>query len=95
MVVAGRRALTHAAPARPHATAPHTTSPDTALLRRAGLSTAAELLDAMRRSAAERGRDGFGRLVSADTDAFARAWLATARYLDVASTALCREAWQT
>lgn len=95
VVVAGRRALTHHAPARPHATAPHTTSPDTALLRRAGLSTAAELLDAMRRSAAERGRDGFGRLVSADTDAFARAWLATARYLDEASTALCREAWQT
>ncbi|MFG2655214.1 hypothetical protein [Streptomyces sp. NPDC048425] len=105
VVVAGRRALTHDAPARPHTTAPrttaphntapHTTSPDTALLRRAGLSTAAELLDAMRRSAAERGRDGFGRLVSADTDAFARAWLATARYLDEASTALCREAWQT
>ncbi|MFB6675315.1 hypothetical protein ACFCWG_23440 [Streptomyces sp. NPDC056390] len=95
VVVAGRRALTHDAPARPHATAPHTTSPDTALLRRAGLSTAAELLDAMRRSAAERGRDGFGRLVPADTDAFARAWLATARYLDEASTALCREAWQT
>jgi hypothetical protein len=100
VVVAGRRALTHAAPARPHTTAPHrtalhTTAPDTALLRRAGLSTAAELLDAMRRSAAERARDGFGRLVPADTDAFARAWLATARYLDEASTALCREAWQT
>ncbi|MGW6153927.1 hypothetical protein ACWFRM_12420 [Streptomyces sp. NPDC055144] len=95
VVVAGRRALTHAAPARPHTTAPHTTAPDTALLRRAGLSTAAELLDAMRRSAAERGRDGFGRLVSADADAFARAWLATARYLGEASTALCREAWQT
>ncbi|WP_406516915.1 hypothetical protein [Streptomyces sp. NBC_00134] len=100
VVVAGRRALTHAAPARPHTTArhttaPHATTPDTALLRRAGLSTAAELLDAMRRSAAERGRDGFGRLVSADTDAFARAWLATARYLDEASTALCREAWRT
>ncbi|WP_405482674.1 hypothetical protein [Streptomyces sp. NBC_00009] len=95
VVVAGRRALTHAAPARPHTTAPHTTAPDTALLRRAGLSTAAELLDAMRRSAAERRRDGFGRLVPADTDAFARAWLATARYLDEASTALCRKAWQT
>ncbi|MFF2162827.1 hypothetical protein ACFVWP_19215 [Streptomyces sp. NPDC058175] len=100
VVVAGRRALTHAAPARPHTTAPHTTAPhtttpDTALLRRAGLSTAAELLDALRGSAAERGRDGFGRLVSADTDAFARAWLATARYLDEASTALCREAWRT
>ncbi|MFE5050882.1 hypothetical protein ACFRAI_31735 [Streptomyces sp. NPDC056637] len=100
VVVAGRRALTRAAPARPHTTArhttaPHTTTPDTALLRRAGLSTAAELLDALRRSAAERGRDGFGRLVSADTDAFARAWLATARYLDEASTALCREAWRT
>ncbi|MFD7203587.1 hypothetical protein [Streptomyces sp. NPDC059893] len=100
VVVAGRRALTHAAPARPHTTsrhttAPHTTTPDTALLRRAGLSTAAELLDALRRSAAERGRDGFGRLVSADTDAFACAWLATARYLDEASTALCREAWRT
>ncbi|WP_432180654.1 hypothetical protein [Streptomyces sp. NBC_00063] len=105
VVVAGRRALTHAAPARPHTTAPHTrprhttaphtTTPDTALLRRAGLSTAAELLDAMRRTAAERGRDGFGRLVSADTDAFARAWLAAARYLDEASTALCREAWRT
>ncbi|MFC9458708.1 hypothetical protein [Streptomyces sp. NPDC056983] len=100
VVVAGRRALTHAAPARPHTTArhtaaPHTTTPDTALLRRAGLSTAAELLDALRRSAAERGRDGFGRLVSADTDAFACAWLATARYLDEASTVLCREAWRT
>ncbi|WP_326713941.1 hypothetical protein OG758_37445 [Streptomyces sp. NBC_01474] len=51
----------------------------------------------MRRSAAERGRDGFGRLVpaDADADAVARAWLATARHLDEASTALCREAWQT
>ncbi|MFD4649540.1 hypothetical protein [Streptomyces sp. NPDC058441] len=36
----------------------------------------------MRRSAAERGRDGFGRLVPADADAVARAWLATARHLD-------------
>ncbi|MGX1674815.1 hypothetical protein [Streptomyces sp. NPDC055400] len=91
VVVAGRRALTHTAPAA----GPHTTAPDAALLRRAGLSTAAELLDAMRRSAAERGRDGFGRLVPADTDAFARAWLATARYLDEGSAALCRGAWQT
>ncbi|WP_432166640.1 hypothetical protein [Streptomyces sp. bgisy031] len=95
VVVAGRRALTHAAPARPHTAAPHPEAPDSALLRRAGLSTAAELLDALRGSAAERGRDGFGRLVAADTDAFARAWLATARYLDEASTALCREAWRT
>ncbi|MFG2522512.1 hypothetical protein [Streptomyces sp. NPDC048527] len=100
VVVAGRRALTHTAPTRQHATAPHTTAPpatapDTALLRRAGLSTAAELLDALRRAAAERGRDGFGRLGAADTDAFARVWLATARYLDEASMALCREAWQT
>ncbi|MGW8683797.1 hypothetical protein ACWGNN_22540 [Streptomyces sp. NPDC055817] len=48
----------------------------------------------MRRSAAERGRDGFGRLVPADADAVARAWLATARHLDEgASAALCREAW--
>ncbi|MGW6753352.1 hypothetical protein [Streptomyces sp. NPDC055006] len=44
----------------------------------------------MRRSAAERGRDGFGRLVPADADAVARAWLATARHLDAASIALCR-----
>ncbi|WP_406108110.1 hypothetical protein OG698_36330 [Streptomyces sp. NBC_01003] len=91
IVIAGRRALTHSAPTA----RPHTTAPDTTLLRRAGLSTAAELLDALRRSAAERGRDGFGRLGSADTDAFARAWLATARYLDEASAALCRGAWQT
>ncbi|MFE4254090.1 hypothetical protein ACFRU3_32170 [Streptomyces sp. NPDC056910] len=49
----------------------------------------------MRRSAAGRGRDGLGRLVPADTDAFARAWLAMVRHLDEASTALCREAWQT
>ncbi|MFE2730282.1 hypothetical protein [Streptomyces sp. NPDC059349] len=47
----------------------------------------------MRRSAAERGRDGFGRLVPADAVAVARAWLATARHLDEASTTLCREAW--
>ncbi|MEU8486334.1 hypothetical protein [Streptomyces sp. NPDC048641] len=101
VVVAGRRALAYTAPTRQHATAPRgttappTTPPDTALLRRAGLSTAAELLDALRGSAAERGRDGFGRLGAADTDAFARVWLATARYLDEASIALCREAWQT
>ncbi|MFF1689488.1 hypothetical protein [Streptomyces sp. NPDC058254] len=102
VVVAGRHALTYTAPTRQHATAPRgttapptTTPPDTALLRAVGLSTAAELLDALRRSAAERGRDGFGRLGAADTDAFARVWLATARYLDEASIALCREAWRT
>ncbi|MFC7217833.1 hypothetical protein ACFQLX_06570 [Streptomyces polyrhachis] len=81
-VAAGRRAL--ALPA----------TDDTRPLRRAGLTTAAELLDRLRRAAADRGRDHFGRLLPADTDHFAEAWLAAALYTEAAATLLCRTAWE-
>ncbi|MEV6107381.1 hypothetical protein AB0M28_22130 [Streptomyces sp. NPDC051940] len=80
-VAAGRRAL--ALPG----------TDDAAPLRHAGLTTAAELLAGLRRSAADRGRDHFGRLLPADADRFARAWLAAALYADEAAGQLCRTAW--
>ncbi|MFC5256755.1 hypothetical protein [Streptomyces cinereospinus] len=62
-------------------------------LRRAGLATAADLLDGLHGAAADRSRDAFGRLLPADTDRFARAWLAAALYTDAAERALCADAW--
>ncbi|MFI7009632.1 hypothetical protein [Streptomyces sp. NPDC050145] len=81
-LVAGRRALPLARPDEAPA------------LRRAGLPTAAVLLEALLRAAADRGRDPFGRLAPADLDAFARTWLACARYTQEVTEALGAEAWK-
>ncbi|MFF2750427.1 hypothetical protein ACFVVA_33430 [Kitasatospora sp. NPDC058048] len=78
-----------------HALAPSEASAaaDRALLRAAGLATAAELLDALRATAANRQRDVFGRIVTDDHEAFAAAWLAAASYTEELATALCAAAW--
>ena len=59
---------------------PGTISADARRLRRCGLVTAGDLLDGLGRAGAERARDPFGRLLGADTDRFADAWLAAAVY---------------
>lgn len=66
---------------------------DSGRLRRLGLATAAELLDELHASAHDRTRDAFGRLVPADLDRFARAWLAAAHYTAEVDRALCAAAW--
>ncbi|MET8539829.1 hypothetical protein ABZW03_04105, partial [Kitasatospora sp. NPDC004799] len=78
-----------------HALAPGEASAaaDRALLRAAGLATAAELLDGLRAGAADRQRDVFGRVVTDDHEAFATAWLAAASYTEELATALCAAAW--
>ncbi|TDC74890.1 hypothetical protein [Streptomyces hainanensis] len=82
-VAAGRRALA----------LPGTAADDLPRLRRAGLATGAWLLAELHRAAADRGRDVFGRLLPADADRFARAWLATASYTESVAHALCAAAW--
>ncbi|MFE0450750.1 hypothetical protein ACFW2D_05570 [Streptomyces sp. NPDC058914] len=68
-------------------------SGDSARLRRVGLSTAGDLLDELQAAAADRSRDAFGRLLPADTDRFARAWLAAALYTEEVERRLCAAAW--
>ncbi|MFI1418102.1 hypothetical protein ACH4VX_08910 [Streptomyces sp. NPDC020731] len=68
-------------------------SGDGTRLRRLGLATAGDLLDDLHAAAADRSRDTFGRLLPADTDHFARAWLAAAVYTDTVERALCAAAW--
>ena len=70
-----------------------TAAADRSLLRVAGLSTAAQLLDGLRAAAADHRRDVFGRVVPDDHDAFATAWLAAAVYTEALATALCSAAW--
>ncbi|TDC10304.1 hypothetical protein E1265_31465 [Streptomyces sp. 8K308] len=82
-VAAGRRALA----------LPGTVGDDRVRLGRAGLATGAELLEELHRAAADRGRDVFGRLLPADGDRFARAWLAAAVYAESVAHALCAAAW--
>ncbi|MFF3950307.1 hypothetical protein ACFYYN_36695 [Streptomyces sp. NPDC001902] len=72
---------------------PTNSASDARRLRRAALPTAADLLQDLHRAAADRGRDPFGRLLPADTDRFALAWLASAVYADELSRALCAAAW--
>ncbi|WP_405769836.1 SWIM zinc finger family protein [Actinacidiphila glaucinigra] len=72
---------------------PTSSAPDARRLRRVALPTAADLVDDIHRAAADRGRDAFGRLLPADTDRFALAWLAAAVYADELSRALCAAAW--
>ncbi|WP_445283130.1 hypothetical protein [Streptomyces sp. DSM 118148] len=69
------------------------TDADVRRVGRAGLGTAGELLDGLHAAAAQRSRDVFGRLLPADPDRFARAWLAAARYTDEVDRALCAAAW--
>ncbi|MFD5323558.1 hypothetical protein [Streptomyces sp. NPDC127092] len=66
---------------------------DSGRLRRIGLGTAAELLDELHAAAADRTRDAFGRLLPADLDRFAHAWLAAAHYTTEVDRALCATAW--
>ncbi|MFI6033455.1 hypothetical protein ACIBBD_04590 [Streptomyces sp. NPDC051315] len=68
-------------------------SGDSARLRRLGLATAGDLLDELEAAAADRSRDAFGRLLPADTDRFARAWLAAALYTEEVERGLCAAAW--
>ncbi|MDX2648193.1 SWIM zinc finger family protein [Streptomyces sp. PA03-1a] len=72
---------------------PTNSASDARRLRRAALPTAADLLQDLDRAAADRGRDPFGRLLPADTDRFALAWLAAAVYADELSRALCAATW--
>ncbi|MFE1886885.1 hypothetical protein [Streptomyces diastatochromogenes] len=69
------------------------TAADVRRLSRHGLATAGDLVDELHAAAAERSRAVFGRLLPADTDRFARAWLAAARYTDEVDRALCAAAW--
>ncbi|MEV0172011.1 hypothetical protein AB0I00_12950 [Streptomyces sp. NPDC050803] len=66
---------------------------DSRRLRGVGLGTAADLLAELHAAAADRTRDVFGRLVPADLDRFARAWLAAALYTAEVDRALCAAAW--
>ncbi|MFF3851052.1 hypothetical protein [Streptomyces sp. NPDC002328] len=68
---------------------------DSGRLRRLGLATAGDLLDELHAAAADRSRDAFGRLLPADTDRFARAWLASAVYTREVERALCAGAWSS
>ncbi|MGW2742284.1 hypothetical protein [Streptomyces sp. NPDC001450] len=72
---------------------PGNTAADVRRLSRHGLATAGDLVDELHAAAAERSRDVFGRLLPADADRFARAWLAAARYTDEVDRALCATAW--
>lgn len=72
---------------------PGSGSGDGARLRRLGLATAGDLLDALHAAAADRSRDAFGRLLPADADRFARAWLAAAVYTEEVERRLCAAAW--
>jgi hypothetical protein len=72
---------------------PGSTTTDARRLGRHGLSTAGDILSELHAAAAERSRDVFGRLLPADTDRFARAWLAATRYTDELDRALCTAAW--
>ncbi|MFJ3498314.1 hypothetical protein ACIPPJ_32650 [Streptomyces sp. NPDC086091] len=62
-------------------------------LRRVGLGTAGDLLDALHAAAADRGRDVFGRLLPSDAGRFAHAWLGAAVYTAEVERALCAQAW--
>ncbi|WTW96906.1 hypothetical protein OG216_27665 [Streptomycetaceae bacterium NBC_01309] len=78
---------------RPAVALAGTLARDTARLRHDGLTTGADLLEHLAASAADRGRDVFGRLLPADTDRLARAWLATAAYARAVDAALTAHAW--
>lgn len=64
-----------------------------ARLRAVGLGTASECARVLAAAAADRRPDALGRLLHADADAFAAAWLAAAVYTAAASRALLADAW--
>lgn len=72
---------------------PGDSASDSRRLKRLGLATAGDLLDELHAAAADRDRDAFGRLVPADVDRFARAWLGAAHYTAEVDRALCAAAW--
>ncbi|MFE0649377.1 hypothetical protein ACFVZH_12390 [Streptomyces sp. NPDC059534] len=62
-------------------------------LHRAGLGGAARLAAALAAEADRRPRDAFGRLTDASSDAYARAWLASAVHLAAAERSLVVASW--
>ncbi|MEV6396746.1 hypothetical protein AB0M39_18490 [Streptomyces sp. NPDC051907] len=62
-------------------------------LRAAGLATGAKCARALAEAAADRRHDALGRLLPADPEAFAAAWLAAAVYASAASRSLLLAAW--
>ncbi|MGW6457354.1 hypothetical protein ACWF94_15775 [Streptomyces sp. NPDC055078] len=60
-----------------------------------GLATGAECARALAEAAADRRHDRLGRLLPADPDAFATAWLAAAVYASAAARSLLPVAWST
>ncbi|MCX4911569.1 hypothetical protein [Streptomyces sp. NBC_00878] len=72
---------------------PGDSAADSRRLGRSGLACAGDLLDELHSAAADRSRDVFGRLVPADINRFARAWLAAAHYTEEVDRALCAAAW--
>ncbi|NML52584.1 hypothetical protein HHL19_17800 [Streptomyces sp. R302] len=62
-------------------------------LRRAGLTGAAELAESLAAEADRRPRDSFGRLIDPSSDAYARAWLASAIHLHAAERSLVLASW--
>ncbi|MEU2658225.1 hypothetical protein ABZ615_23240 [Streptomyces sp. NPDC007325] len=85
-VAGGRRAVAEASRGADRASL-------TVPLRRAGLPGAAELVEALTAEADRRPRDSFGRLEDASSDAYARAWLASAHHLHAAERSLVTASW--
>ncbi|MEO3746187.1 hypothetical protein [Plantactinospora sp. B5E13] len=63
------------------------------LLRRSGFPMAAELATALVAESERQGRDAFGRVVDADPDRYAWAWVAAATQLAATERALVRASW--
>ncbi|MDX3645359.1 hypothetical protein, partial [Streptomyces sp. MB09-02B] len=64
-----------------------------AALRRSGFRAGADLATALTTEADRRSRDVFGRVTDPDPDRYARAWLATAIYLNGTERALIQSTW--
>ncbi|MGW1884851.1 hypothetical protein [Streptomyces sp. NPDC001970] len=62
-------------------------------LRAVGLATGAACADALLASAAARRHDALGRLLPADPEAFAEAWLSASLYVSAATKSLLLSAW--
>ncbi|MEU9955319.1 hypothetical protein [Streptomyces sp. NPDC050982] len=72
---------------------PGDSATDSRRLARYGFACAGDLLDELHSAAADRSRDVFGRLVPADINRFAHAWLAAAHYTEEVDRSLCAAAW--
>jgi hypothetical protein len=66
---------------------------DTHRLRRARLSTGAQVLDRLTTAATARPRDPFGRLTADGEGTFAQAWLSAAAYLAAATGVFAESSW--